>query len=321
MLSGSVQNLTDTGRIDARAPGRNLEPHTFHTVSIVLSPLKIKVRSDDGASSKITVFPALDERAPTIICMPAMGVKASFYEPLAHNFVKKGLNVVTADLRGHGDSGIRPSRTSDFGYGDMVVYDWPCIIDQTKNHFPDSLKIILGHSLGGQLSTLYLSEKPEKATGLILVAAPSLYYRDWPFPHGLRLLLMTQTFALIASVLGYHPGRKLRIGGTEARRLVSDWARIARKGRYDMIRKGVDYEKLSRNLEMPVLSISFSDDGFAPKRAGDRLCQRMPLAELTRWHLTPGDLGCSSLGHFSWVKQSERLVSMITNWIEAVSMS
>jgi len=250
-----------------------------------------------------------------------MGVSARFYESLAHSFVKKGLNVVTADLRGHGDSGIRPNRTSDFGYGDMVLYDWPCIIDQTKNHFPYSLEIILGHSLGGQLSTLYLSEHPEKATGLILVAAPSLYYRDWPFPHGLRLLLMTQTFALIASVLGYHPGKKLSIGGTEAKRLVCDWARITRKGRYDMIRKGVDYEKLSGNLEMPVLAISFSDDGFAPKRAADRLCQRMPLAELTRWHLTPRDLGCSSLGHFSWVKRSERLVSMITNWIEAISIS
>jgi len=296
-----------------------LESHTFQTAGIDLRPQKIKVRSDDGAFSKITVFPALDERAPTVICMPAMGVRARFYEPLAHNFVKKGLNVVTADLRGHGDSGIRPGSTSDFGYGEMVVHDWPCIIDQTEKHFPDSPRIILGHSLGGQLSTLYLSEKPEKATGLVLIAAPSLYYRDWPFPRNLRILLMTHTFALIASVLGYHPGRKLRVGGTEARRLIYDWARITRKGRYDMIRKGVDYEKLSGDLEIPVLAISFSDDGFAPKPVADRLCQRMPLAELTRWHLTPGNLGCSSLGHFSWIKKSERLASMIKNWIEAIS--
>ena len=299
----------------------NLEPHTFQTASIDLRPRKIKIRTDDGASSRITVFPALDERAPTVICMPAMGVKARFYEPLAHNFVKKGLNVVTADLRGHGDSGIRPDRRNDFGYGHMVVHDWPCIIDQTEKHFPDSPRIILGHSLGGQLSTLYLSEHPEKAAALVLIAAPSLYYRDWPFLRDLRTLLMTHSFALIAGILGYHPGKKLRLGGTEARRLIYDWARITRKGRYDMIRKGVDYEKLSRNLEMPVLAISFSDDSFAPKLASDRLCQRMPLAETTRWHLTPGNLGCSSLGHFSWVKQSERLVSMIINWIEAVSPS
>ena len=272
-------------------------------------------------SSKITIFPAWDKGVPTVICMPAMGVRARFYEPLARNFAKKGLNVVTADLRGHGESGIRPGRTSDFGYGDMVVYDWPCILDRTRNHFHDSPIIILGHSLGGQLSTLYISEMTDKVTALILAAAPSLYYRDWPFPHGLRILLMTQTFALIARVLGYHPGKKLRVGGTEAKQLICDWARITRKGRYDMIREGVDYEKLSRNLEMPVLAISFSDDGFAPKPAADRLCQRMPLVELTRWHLTPGDLGCSSLGHFSWVKQSERLVSMISNWVGEASIS
>jgi len=285
----------------------------------VLRPREIKIRSDDGVSSQITLFPAFDERAPTLICMPAMGVGARFYEPLAHHFVKGGLNVVTADLRGHGNSGIRPGRTSDFGYGHMVVYDWPCIIDEIGAHFPDSIKIILGHSLGGQLSTLYLSENPEKVTPLILIAAPSLYHRDWPFPHGLRLLLMTQMFALIAALLGYHPGRRLGIGGTEARRLVYDWARITRKGRYDMIRNGVDYERLSRHLRMPVLSISFSDDGFAPRVAVDRLCQRMPRAQVTRWHLTPKDMGCRSLGHFSWVKQSERLVPMITTWIQTVS--
>ena len=61
----------------------NLEPHTFHTVSIVLRSRKFKVRSDDGASSKITVFPALEKRASTVICMPAMGVRACFYERLA----------------------------------------------------------------------------------------------------------------------------------------------------------------------------------------------------------------------------------------------
>jgi len=253
--------------------------------------------------------------------MPAMGVGARFYEPLAYNFVNRGFNVVTADLRGHGESGIRASRMSDFGYGHMVVYDWPCIVDQTRNDLPDSPIIILGHSLGGQLSTLYLSEHPGKATGLILVSAPSLYYRDWPFPHGLRLLLVTQIFACIARVLGYHPGKKLGIGSTEARQLVYDWARITRKGRYDMVRAGIDYERLSRNLEMPVLAISFSDDGFAPKRAVDGLCHRMPLAQLTRWHLTPEDLKCGSLGHFSWVKQSKRLVSMITDWIETVCMA
>ena len=257
-----------------------LKKNTVQKANIDLHPRKIKIRSNDGASSKITVFPALDERAPTVICMPAMGVRARFYEPLAHNLVKKGLNVVTADLRGHGDSDIRPGRTSDFGYGDMVVYDWPSIMDQAEKHFPDSSKVILGHSLGGQLSTLYLSENPEKTTALILIAAPSLYYRDWPFPRGLRTLLMTHAFALIAGILGYHPGRKLRLGGTEARRLIYDWARITRKGRYDMIRKGVDYERLSGNLKMPVLAISFSDDGFAPEPAADRLCQRMPLAEL-----------------------------------------
>jgi predicted alpha/beta hydrolase len=60
--------------------------------------------------------------------MPAMGVKAALHAPFANSLVKQGLNVVTADLRGHGESLIRPGRSTDCGYGEMVRCDWPSIL-------------------------------------------------------------------------------------------------------------------------------------------------------------------------------------------------
>jgi len=250
-----------------------------------------------------------------MVVMPAMGVKAAFYAPLADALVKRGLNVVTADLRGHGESGIRPGRRTDFGYGEMVRYDWPCIMDRVKTLFPYSPKIILGHSLGGQLSTLYLAEHPFEIDRLILVAAPSLYYRDWPFPHSLTLLFSTQMFFLVAAALGYFPGRRMGVGGTEAVRLIRDWARLVRRGRYDMVNPSVDYESLLEELRIGVLAISFSDDGFAPRRAVDRFCSRMPSSSLTCWHLTPQDFGCKQLGHFRWVYQGEQLAQRMARWL------
>ncbi len=279
---------------------------------------KVRVRSDDGVSSAVTVFRGSDPKAPVVLCLPAMGVKARFYEPVARALVEAGLNAVTADLRGHGESAVRADRGADFGYGEMVRHDWPAIVDRVQALFPASPTVILGHSLGGQLSTLYMSENPGRIAALTLVAAPSLYFRDWPFRRGLWLLFLTHSFAAIAAVLGHHPGRRLGIGGTEARRLMRDWARITRKGRYDMIRAGVDYEALSRSLEVPLLAISFSDDWYAPRKAVDRLCARMPRAPLTRWHLEPEEMGCRSLGHFHWVKQADRLVPRIAAWLRGV---
>ena len=185
---------------------------------------KVCLKSKDGVLSRITVFRNEVKRAPVLVIMPAMGVMASFYEPFALQLVKKGLNVVTSDLRGHGESSIRPKRNTDFGYSEMVLYDWPCIMAQVEMLFPHSQKIILGHSLGGQLSMLYLAENPAAINCLIMVAAPSLFYKDWPFPRSISLLFSIQIFHWIARAFGKFPGRKIGIGGTEAMKLVGDWA-------------------------------------------------------------------------------------------------
>ena len=279
---------------------------------------KVNIQSKDGVFSRITVFRNTVKQAPVLIIIPAMGVSANFYVPLAFMLVEKGLNVVTADLRGHGESQIRPERNVDFGYREMVLYDWPCVMAQVKMLFPQSLKIILGHSLGGQLSTLYLAENPTSIDSLILVAVPSLYYKDWQFPRSTTLLFSTQIFHWIARALGYFPGRKIGIGGTEAMQLVRDWARVVRTGRYDMINQTFDYESCLRLLRIPVLAISFTDDGFAPKRAADRFCQKMSNISLTRWHLDPVNFDCKKLGHFWWINQSESLADRISRWLTRV---
>lgn len=287
-------------------------------VVVVPSVEKIDIRAEDNVSSRVTVFRSAAPESAVAIIMPAMGVKASFYSPLANALVEEGLNVVTADLRGHGESSIRPGRHADFGYGEMVLHDWPSIVGQVKALFPHSEKIILGHSLGGQLTPLYLADNPGEIDRLIMVAAPSLYWLDWPFPRSVILLVLTSIFSVIAKVLGYFPGHRIGVGSAEAMRLMSDWARIARRGRYDMIRPGEDYVSSLRELRIPLLAISFSDDGFAPRRAVDRYCQKMPAVSLTRWHIAPEDLDRDTLGHLWWVNESETLAKRITRWVRGM---
>lgn len=279
---------------------------------------KITIQSRDGISSRITIFQNRDLQAAVAVLMPAMGVNASFYAPLIDALVGGGLNVVTADLRGHGESSIRPDRHTDFGYREMVKYDWPSIIGRTKALFPHSPMVLLGHSLGGQLSTLYMTEHPGDIDALILVGSPSLYYRHWLFPESLGLLFTIHFFSLVANVLGYFPGTRMGVGGTEAKTLVRNWARVVRKGRYDMIDPSIDYESHLKNLRVPTLALSFTDDGFAPKRAVDHLCLKMPHVALTRKHIAPRELGCGELGHFRWVSQSEQIVRMILSWFDHV---
>jgi predicted alpha/beta hydrolase len=272
---------------------------------------EIAIVSQDGIASKITVF-AKDPApsAPVLICMPAMGVAAKFYEPLALPIVQEGWRFVTADLRGNGLCALRVGRGVNFGYHEMITFDWPAVVDKVKTHFPDAPVYLLGHSLGGQLSALYLAASPEAASGLILVAAPSVHYSGWELPLNLGVLAGTQAACGLASLIGYFPGRKIGFGGTEARGVICDWARQARTGRYQPSGSTLDYERLLREIEIPVLAISFEGDFLSPEKAVDNLLAKMRKARVTHAHLTGDDLD-----HFRWVKNPAPVIEKIRGWL------
>lgn len=276
---------------------------------------KIAVVSQDGVASKITVFRAESPDAPVIIVKPAMGVNARHYAILAQALVGQGFNVVTADLRGNGESGIRPGPGLDFGYHELAACDWPAEVNLVKDLFPRSPRILLGHSLGGQMSAMYMSAHPGEIQALVTVACPLVYYRLWPFPHNLKVLLMTQFFWLLAAVLGYFPGRRVGFGETEPKTYMKDWAYTTRTGMYRPLNSTTDYEALLPKLSAPVLAISMSDDGYAPKKAVLGLCAKMSRASVTHRHLVPRELGLQTLGHFHWLQNPEPVVSRVSDWL------
>lgn len=272
---------------------------------------EIDITAADGAASKITVFAAdHDADAPVLICMPAMGTAARFYEPLAEPIVREGWRFATAALRGVGLSAVRVKRGVGFGYRDMVENDWPAVVQKAKALFPGAPVYLLGHSLGGQLSCLYLAANPSSAAGLILVAAPSVHWRGWDPPLNACVLAGTQAACALATALGYFPGRKLGFGGTEAREVICDWARQARTGRYAPRGASRDYERLLAELEAPVLAISFEGDFLSPPRAVGNLLAKMRRARVT--HVTLAD---DDLDHFRWVRKPETLLAEIREWM------
>ena len=269
------------------------------------------IEGKDGATSVITVFAGdFSPDSPVLICMPAMGVPAKFYEPLASPVLEEGWHLVTADLRGNGLSSVRASREVSFGYHEMVTFDWPAVVEKVKALFPGAPLYLLGHSLGGQLSTLYLAANPGACSGLIVVATPSVYFGGWDFPLNLGVLAGTQLACAIAGILGYFPGRKIGFGGAEARGVIRDWAHTGRTGRYEPAGSPVDFESLLGEMELPVLSISFEEDLLAPERAVANLCTKMKKCRITH-HLMKDE----DLGHFQWVRNPQPVIEKIRQWL------
>ncbi len=276
-----------------------------------------QVHIEDGTSLGITIFSQESGKpGPVVICRPAMGVPAQYYEPVAESLSGRGFNVVTADLRGVGLSSVRAARGTDFGYHEMVSHDFPAILRTVREEFPGARIYLLGHSLGGQLSCLYSSACSERISGIILIATCSVYFYSYPFPHYLGILVFEQLIMLISRVLGYFPGHVFRFGGQEARGQMIDWARQGVTGRYAPIGNDRDYEALLAEMEIPVLDISFADDGYCPFGPVAHLLDKMTAASKTHIHLSPKDLGEKSVGHFGWVKRFESIAPRINEWID-----
>jgi predicted alpha/beta hydrolase len=274
----------------------------------------------DGTKLGVTVYRQPNGNpAPVVICNPAMGVPASYYKPMVTELYSAGNNVITSDLRGIGLSSVRVNRRRNFGYSEMISLDFASVVEEAHSLFPGSPVFLMGHSLGGQLSCLFASLKPQAVSGIILVAACSVYYASWSHPRRWGVLLFEQVVSFIARTWGYYPGKFFRFGGCEAQRMIGDWAHQGRTGRYEPAGNGVDFESLLAEIELPVLALSFDDDGLCPRQAVGHLLAKMPKARATSKHLSPADLGTDSIGHFGWVKKADLVAPAIIDWLHGIN--
>ncbi len=106
----------------------------------------IQIELKDGASTKITQFgEALSPHESVCICLSAMGVAGSYYQPLAEYLAVNGQVAFTTDYRGIGHSSVRPP-SSDFGYKEIIEYDYKAIMETVISRFPDNPIYLLGHT-------------------------------------------------------------------------------------------------------------------------------------------------------------------------------
>jgi len=280
----------------------------------------LKVTAADGHAFEIALYPAAKNQAPLLLVGPAMGTPARIYAPLAEAFAAQGLNTAVIELRGIGSSSLRAGRGTDFGYRDLVETDWSAALAALRERFADSPVFLFGHSLGGQVAVLHAAARPDQVDGAVIVAAGSVYHGGWSGLKRLGILAFTQFAGSLAGLLGYFPGKRVGFGGTEAKALMQDWARLARSGRFDLSGAGLDYEAALSQLPLPVLGLSFEDDSFAPHRAQKNLLDKLVRARVTHLPLSERDTG-ARLDHYNWIKRPEPVVSRVTQWIYTVGVA
>ena len=216
-----------------------------------------------------------------------------------------------------GSSNRRAGRQQDWGYRELLQDDVPAGLAAVRKHLPWASCAMGGHSLGGQLSSLYASLHPREMAGLLIVASGSPYWRQ--YRYGRFLWLAFVAVPLMAQLFGRFPGRQIGFGGNEAHRLMADWARSGRTGRYAAQGMSEDFGQRLGELDLPVLALRLRDDWLAPEASLACLLGKMSRSRSEQQVITTADLGGKPADHFSWMKTPAPIASRMADWFDAIS--
>jgi predicted alpha/beta hydrolase len=123
----------------------------------------------------------------------------------------------------------------------------------------------------------------------------------------------------ISALCGYFPGRRLRFGGNEARRVMTDWARSGRSGRYAVDGMQADFVALLAKLALPVFALRLRDDWLGPASSLAWLLGMLPRASQRIELISPDDLGGAAADHFAWMKSPIPLAARIASHISRMT--
>ncbi|MFK2930900.1 alpha/beta hydrolase family protein [Dyella agri] len=278
-------------------------------------PTALPLTMADGARAELLCVAPDGVPQAAVYWLPAMGVAAKHYLPLAAALAARGVAVALHEWRGIGSSSLRAGRRCDWGYRALLETDVSVGMAAMRAHWPQARPWLGGHSLGGQLACLYAALHPDQATGIALVASGSPYWRR--FRRGALIGLGYVLAPMLAGLLGHLPGRRIGFGGNEARGVTADWARSGRRGRYAAAGMAVDFEQRLAALELPLLALRLRDDWLGPAASLDWLLGKLPRASRRHELVTPDELGGQPADHFGWMKAPDAMAARIAGWIAA----
>lgn len=273
----------------------------------------IGLHTADGAFADLVLHRPDGDAFATLLWVPALGVAARHYEPLAVALAAQGIAVAVHEWRGIGSSDRRASRRANWGYRELLTDDLPTSLNALRAAIPDVPLYVGGHSLGGQMATLLAATTPHPLAGLVLIGSGSPYWRCFKPWVGLALVAAP----LLANLVGRLPGRRVGFGGNEARGVISDWARTGRTGRYAGRGIDMDLEAALRRQHRPVLALRLRDDWFGPEASLDFLLGKMPEAPRRVEVIAPEDIAGAPADHFAWMKVPTDIARRVAGWMRA----
>lgn len=190
----------------------------------------------------------------TLILLPAIGVPIKKYYQFINMLNDVGFTVLTADYPCCGENTPHINKGINYNYRDLV----DGFIRQLVDFSTTERTILLGHSLGAHLATLYATENNIEVIG---IATGNVYYKNWSGLERLKILNAVLIFQSLSIFYGYLPGYKIGFANKEAKGVIQNWCYTALTGKYDYFSSDLKCAKMKGYF------IHIDGDKFAPLKS------------------------------------------------------
>lgn len=275
----------------------------------------VPVTSADGHRFELIHVPA-ERPSARMLFLPGMGLTARQYIRFGQALSEHGIESYIHEWRGLGSSSLRASRSSNWGYRELLELDLVAaqdLIESEGRQGPLPL-IVAGHSLGSQLACLLAAQRPAQCRGIAIIAGGSPYWRSFGWFKGGALLTGLSVMPGIARLIGHYPGRQLGFAGREARGVIADWARSGRTGVYQAPGIEQDLEAGLARLTAPVLGLRLADDWLVPEPSLSWLTDKLSSAQVSH-RLVHAGRSDQSADHYSWMTEPGPCARAIADWV------
>ncbi len=156
-----------------------MEQIELSSAPVTVAHVEAKITTKDNIELFTRTWDTVSKHRATIILIHGLAEHCGRYDAVARQFNQSGFIVHSMDLRGHGKSKGTPVFVKKF---EDYLHDVDALFDSVAKKNYTVPTFILGHSMGGCLSSLYtikrLSERKDvPVTGLIL-SSPALLLGD-----------------------------------------------------------------------------------------------------------------------------------------------
>lgn len=270
------------------------------------------IRTRDGKKLMLSVYKPEKENNSVVVIGPSAFCTQDLYRDLALFLHKLQFTVVTFDYRGTGASAGKSLRGNSDRLHQWARLDLDAVLLFVKNAHPEKELVFLAHGISGELTGLAAAS--QYISRLVMINAALTCAVLWPWKGRVKKAFTKAMMPVLQFLVGYKPAIRCLSLPQLPKGVLTEWLNWCNhsNGVFDVFP-----DNNYRKLQVPLLSLSFTDDFNSPQRAVATLLSHFSSAAITWFHSRPDDHGLSKIGHAGFfIKREEDILwNKLLTWL------